>query len=234
MSKVILVLFLLLITFIVVITILLVKKNIHKLPSTSVGGTSCWTGVGVQDCPSDEELKTTLASNINTTLCNQDGNGKWTCPDKILNKPLNGAPGKKIKDYLKCVCFGNGVCNAGECACNKDGNQGVDNSCAPAPTPAPPSAWFCTDPKTGTCKEEPIATGIQSGCASVNSSIKNGATTEEECKLSCFPKVKGKCSGDVGYCHDLPSDDNVSCGPDAKEEHVNVIKLCIKVCVVVV
>jgi len=96
---------------------------------------------------------------------------------------------------------------------------GAATSCAPAPAPAPPSAWFCTDPKTGTCKEEPIATGIQSGCASVNSSIKNGATTEEECKLSCFPKVEAKCSGDVGYCHDLPSDDNISCGPDAIEEN---------------
>ena len=82
MYKVILLLFLLLITFIVVITILLVKKNIHKLPSTTVGGTSCWTGVGVQDCPSDEELKRILASNISATSCNQDGNGKWTCPDK--------------------------------------------------------------------------------------------------------------------------------------------------------
>ena len=48
MSKVILLLFLLLITFIVVMTILLLKKNAPGTPpiKTTVGGTSCWTGVG--------------------------------------------------------------------------------------------------------------------------------------------------------------------------------------------
>lgn len=154
MSKVRIILFLVLITFIVIMTILLVKKNGHKLPTTTVTGTGCWTGVGVQGCPSDQELKTTLASNINTTVCKPDGNGNWTCPDDILNRPLNG---KKIKDYLNCVCYGNGVCNAGKCACNKDGNQGVDNSCAPAPPPPPPppavqNYKINRKAKPGTCK----------------------------------------------------------------------------------
>jgi hypothetical protein len=192
------IIFLLLITFIVVMIILLVKKNAPGTPptKTTLGDTGCWTGIKDDSCPYN--IKVGMNNYVNKTQCSQDGNGNWTCPEKILNDPApNGAPGK-VRDYLHCVCNGNGVCDGSVCVCNKDGNQGAVISCAPL---APTKSYYCTDPDTNTCslQEDP---NKNLGCA--NNSI-GGWSNEEDCVKACYnPAPNGACIGDSGMCDTIP------------------------------
>ena len=79
--------------------------------------------------------------------------------------------------------------------------------CIATSTPQQPTSWFCSDPASGT----------QQGCAA-QVGEPSGTGSEADCVKTCYSPINGKCVGDVGYCHDLPSTDNVSCGPDAVYE----------------
>ena len=68
-----------------------------------------------------------------------------------------------------------------------------------------PTSWFCSDPATRKCTKQVTATGKQQGCAA-QLGEPSGTGSEADCVKTCYNPIKGHCVGDVGYCHNLPSD----------------------------
>jgi hypothetical protein len=79
---------------------------------------------------------------FNTSVCTQDSNGIFTCPDQTV-----GTQTFSYDSYKDCVCNGNGVCNATnqtQCICNK-GYTGIGCKTAPTPPTPPPFTNRCSN-----------------------------------------------------------------------------------------